>query len=297
MNLPAWASPSHPIVRRELAVWNGYTRRWRWLAVLLILLPVGCSALCGLSGLPIALSENTTAAWALALGVGFIGGLWALHGFATWGLGLILNIGAATLIARERQTQNWELIRLTPLTVPDIVRAKIAALWLWLRWPIVLVLGLRVLGIVGTAAAAGIALIAAPQLDPAFTRAVQTALLIGLVPVALFGLGYFVVELAAGVLYNTALGLLGSALSRTSANAIALTFVLNFALGIAVFAPAQQIATAGIGLVAGLAPDQWQGVAVGVAVLIAFVLPLIIELILGGVALAISLDQARRLPE
>ncbi len=134
-------------------------------------------------------------------------------------LGVLATNRAMASIARERETQNWELLRLTPFDVREIMAAKVAAVVYWLRWPIALVLVLRLLGVV-----AGLADVSSSIGVPGFLAGMLFLII-------------FCGELIVSVLYNCAVGLLASAFARTTAAANAVVYPLHFGLLLFIFIP------------------------------------------------------------
>lgn len=262
MKLPSWASPSHPVAHRELILWQKAGRRWRWLWIPFLLFPLCCAAACGLTLVPQAIAENSPAAWLFSIVLPLLIALWSLHGFATWGLSLFATVGAATLVARERETRNWSLLCITALGVREIIGAKIAALLYWLRWPILAVLALRLISIAtGVAGLVGIFYLI-PVLDPytVIPPEVQVGLTLGIGGAGLVGAALFVIEFFISVFYNCVIGLTASSFLRTSASAVGIAFVAHLILTLFVFAPVQQIiglATSliGVALVPTNSPD------------------------------------------
>lgn len=278
-------------------MWQKRSGRWRWLFIPFLFLPLCCTAVCGLSLLPAALNDNSPGALAVVGGLTLIVGLWSLHSFATWGVNLITTVAAATVIARERETLNWPLLRVTTLAPQEILGAKIAALLAWLRWPIAALLIARVAAVLATAVGAAVLVLFAPRLDPEVTASMQVALWMFTALGAAFMTAFLIVELAASLLYNCAIGLLSSAVSRSSATAVAVTFVLNLVLVLFVFAPAQQAATIGLAALSN-APLPLSGFVFPISAgLAGFFLPLFLESALAAVALMIVVDQTKRLVE
>ena len=206
MKRSAWASPAHPVVRRELLLWRKATRQL-WISFLFF--PLCCSSSFVLT------SRDPASDFRPALTFG----LWGWGGFLSMWLGVLVTSRAMTLIAHERETRNWELLRLTAFDMREIMAAKVAAVVYWLRWPIALVLVLRLLGV-----AAGLADVGSSIGAP------------GLIAGMLF-LIIFCSELIISVLYNCAVGLLASAFSRTIAAANAVVYPLHFGLLLFIFAP------------------------------------------------------------
>lgn len=297
MNFPRWTTTAHPIFRRETALWHKRSWRWRWLFIPFLILPLCCAAACGLTLLPAALEDNSPAALVMAGGLTLIVGLWSLHGFAAWGVSLITTIAASTVIARERETLNWPLLRVTTLSPQEIVSAKIAALLAWLRWPIAALLFARVAAVLATAVGAAVLVFFAPRLDPEVTASMQIALWIVTALGAAFLTAFLIVELAASIIYNCAIGLLSSAVSRSSATAVAVTFVLNLGLALFVFAPAQQVTTIGLAALSNV-PLPLSGFVFPVSAgLSGFFLPLFLETAIAAVAIMIVVDQTKKLVE
>jgi len=299
MSLPAWASASHPIARREQTLWGRALRPWRWVWIPLALLPLCCSAVCALSALPVALTENTAETWLFALGLVLFIGVWGLQGFLGFGLNLFLSIGASTLIARERETQNWPMLRITTLHVPEIVGAKIAALLRQSRWPIGAVLAARLFAAAITTLYAGGALYVfarAPEI--AADTAALTGLWVSFGASAIALTAYFIVELIAGVFYNCGVGLLASCFSRATGAAVGITFVLHFVLWFLVLTPIQQILVPLIAaLSAAFPPDVSALMFVGASIVSSFLLPLAFEIGVAAAAFFIVLQVTQGISE
>jgi hypothetical protein len=260
--LPAWASPDHPIVRRELQQWRRRTQRWRGLLLILFsLLPTCAAGLCALMASPILIEifnpANANDAGQIASALFLIGGmiltaLWVFSSILSFGLSLLRSIGASTLIAAERETQNWQLLRLTSLSVEDILRAKLAGLWHWLMLPTLLILLLRFFSLFLTGLV--VVLVTAFLLSLSAANSVVQLQTWAYVLSAVVGFGlYYVLEMISSLLYDCGVGLLASAYSRTSASAVGVTFALNFGLNLFIFAPLQQVVAAMTSIFGGLA--------------------------------------------
>ncbi len=251
MKLPNWASLNHPIAHRELTLWQKAGRRWRWLWIPFLTFPLCCAAACGLTLVPQAIADSSLAAWLFTIVLPLLIALWGLHGFATWGLSLFTTVGAATFIARERETQNWALLRITTLGVREIIGAKIAALLYWLRWPILAVLALRLIAIAASVIGLAGIFYLIPALDPsvAIPPELQLGLTLGVGGAGIFGAALFALELFIGLFYNCAIGLTASSFLRTSASAVGIAFVAHLILTLFVFAPVQQIIGLGASLI------------------------------------------------
>ncbi len=305
MSLPGWASPNHPLARRELGLWQKASRKWRWLSIPLLLFPLCCVGACGLTMIPMAVADNSPAAWLFTILLPFMIGLWSFHGLATFALSLFLTIGAATLIARERETRNWQLLRLTTLSLPEIVGAKTVSLFYWLRWPI---LGLFVLRLVVTILSVGglaavIYLLLA--VDPTFVAPpeLQLNLGLGLGASAIISTAFFLLELLISVLYNCVVGLTASSFMRTSASAVGVAFAAHLILALFVFAPAQQIVSVFLGIISINLMPRFLDSSFGPLILplaagvISYLVNVLLEMGVVVAGIFISLQQAQRLTE
>lgn len=306
--LPPWASPDHPVVRRELQQWRKRSRRWRGvLLALFLLLPICATGGCMLMVSPILLeifnSANSTDAGQIASALFLIGGmilagLWIFSSLLSFGLSLLRSIGASTLIAHERETQNWQLLRLTSLSVEDILRAKLAGLWRWLMWPTLLILLLRfftlvITGVVAVLVTAFVLNVGATDLP---TQLQAWAYVLG----AALGLGiYYVVEMISSLFYDCGIGLMASAYSRTSATAVGITFAINFALNLFIFAPIQQVAGMMTSIFGGLASILTNSpfFFIAITALTTSGLQIFLLLVTAAGSYYIALNQARNLLE
>jgi hypothetical protein len=254
--LPAWARPGHPIVRYERRHWEK-SRGWRLARVLFwggpltfVLLPAACAVVFSLGA-----TFTSPAEIILTLGGTFTVGLGLLATLAFWLNNLSASLLAATLIARERESQTWPFLRLTSLTTLDIVGGKLAAVFYTLARPLQFLTALRLAvllsgavtlalayaasGLTRDQLAAGIAgLIVEAQLPPG-----QWALLLVFLAAAgLFGLANWLAEPLLGVTYNAIVGLAASCLARSRGAAIVIVVAAHLGLGLALYAPAQQAA-------------------------------------------------------
>lgn len=242
--LPAWASKKHPIVEREIALWQKRSRPWRWAWALVFVIPLLCSSMCGLSTFIAAVDSpnaDKLIGSIIALITTISVALWILHGFMMFAIWILSSIGTSTVIAHERETQNWSLLRITPLKIHEVVTAKIVGVLRWLILPISFTFILRLL-------MTAIGWIIAIALFYAASRGVNTltpeikiGITLGSVPVVFIALVYFTLDLIASIIYNCSIGLLASSFSRTSATAVAITLILNFVSSFFVMAPAQQV--------------------------------------------------------
>jgi hypothetical protein len=288
--LPAWVRPTHPIVRNEIRHW-AQSRGWRFMRILLVggtltflVAPAGCAALFAISSQPLSPVELI-----LVTGGVFTLGLAVISVLVQWLNSLSASILGATLIARERQSQTWPFLRLTSLTSIDIAGGKLAALLYTLAQPIALVLGLRLLALLGGLATALLAIAASGLTLPALqgllqslfdelllsTGQAQLGLTFGIAGV-LTALAAWFIEPVFSVLYNALLGLAVSTLARSSGAAIVLVFAAHFGLALGVYAPAQQVGTL---MLLPLTQNIDAGGA-AVLVLLAVVLPLALQAVL-----------------
>ena len=264
MKLPPWASPAHPIARREAAAWRKTLRKWGWLVIPVILLALISSACSLISNLPLLLQVGLSAENLILAGVFLTQSLaqtiWNLNNTVAWIVDLAIGLGMTITIARERETQNWDLLRLTPVSVNEILLAKTTAILRQFRWPILLTtlvntLGLPLLG----AVAIGFMLLlnmVEPGLIPQNTRI--TAIVV--VALSLFPTLLFMwLNTLLNIAYNCSIGLAVSCSARTQANAVAFSLVTHFVLNTFILTPAFLIflITAGaFGGLAGLLADS-----------------------------------------
>jgi|CXWL01.1.fsa_nt_gi hypothetical protein len=264
MKLPPWASPAHPIARREAAAWRKTLRKWGWLVIPVILLALISSACSLISNLPLLLQVGLSAENLILAGVFLTQSLaqtiWNLNNTVAWIVDLAIGLGMTITIARERETQNWDLLRLTPVSVNEILLAKTTAILRQFRWPILLTtlvntLGLPLLG----AVAIGFMLLlnmVEPGLIPQNTQI--TAIVV--VALSLFPTLLFMwLNTLLNIAYNCSIGLAVSCSARTQANAVAFSLVTHFVLNTFILTPAFLIflITAGaFGGLAGLLADS-----------------------------------------
>lgn len=254
-SLPAWARPSHPIVRYERRHWQA-SAVWRLAgglvwggSLVFLLLPAACAVL-------FTLTSTFQNAADLVLGVGglFTFGLIVISALLSGLNSLSAGILGATLIARERESQTWSFLRLTTLPTHEIALGKLMALFYTLSRPVLIITGLRALALISgvltlalTYAVSGLtadqlsftvaAVLAELTPDPA---QVIPTLLLALAGV-LAGLVFWFVEPVWGVVYSGVLGLAAGTLVRSRGAAIALMFALQLGLGLGLYAPAQQL--------------------------------------------------------
>jgi hypothetical protein len=298
MKLPYWATPSHPIARRELIVWRkgGLSLWWLWI---IFLLPPLCGAL-GLffSLLSAVFSFNSASAfnevpaefWAGITGGTLLTALWGMQAFLGWGLGLFVVIGSAGVIARERESQNWPLLRLTSFDVPDIVSAKMVAILRGLIRPLMALLILRVLSVVGT--------VVFVYILAAVTRNNDGQQLQAITVNAILFLPFFLLTALSGTLYTSALSTLVSSIVRTPAVALAMSFVTLLLLWLFAFLPIQYVAYTIIDRLAQALLPYWVSSQILIPIIIAgFALPAVMQIGVAALALGLSFERAGRLEE
>lgn len=276
-------------------------RRWRWVAVPFALLPCACTGIFTLTALPVAF-EAGSPQWTVAILVGWVilSMLWITGGLLGWALGTFANIGAAVTVARERETHNWAMLRLTAMPIREIVAAKLAALTRLIFWPAVVALGLEVasFGLSGVALIVGVLVLgaSAPQdFRPEMQIGVIAAILGGEPVITI----YAIVATTISLLYNCAVGLLTSTLTRTTASAVILSFGIHFGINLFVFVPVQQLTSIMVQLLGGaLALATQSPLAFFIFVpIVSFVLPIALELVIGAAAFLIAMNQAQNIIE
>jgi hypothetical protein len=254
---PGWARPAHPVFRFE-------ARRWRrsrasrllrgsvWVTPIILLL--GILVALGAAGL----SANALAPQSdvlIVAGGTYVFLLATVSALFNWLVGLAGSLLGASLIARERETQNWPFLRVTTLSTVEIVGGKLAALLQLLVKPAHAIALLRLGALGGGAVALGLAVASSGVTPEEALDAVTSFEPLAFLPASSLllaasvgGLGllawitYWLIEPYFNVLYNSAIGMTASSLARTRGLAIGLTFVIHLILGLAVYAPVQQFA-------------------------------------------------------
>ncbi|MCC7360439.1 MAG: hypothetical protein IT317_13235 [Anaerolineales bacterium] len=256
LTLPAWARAAHPIVRYERRHWQA-SRTWRLVNVLLwggslvfLLVPAACSLL-----FTVGFTFQSPAEVVLGLGGLFTLGLFIVTAILSGLNALCAGILGATVIARERESQTWPFLRLTPLTGREIALGKLMAVFYTLGRPLAIITGLRLLALLGGLVTVIVAYLvsganpyALAELAAALQRDLAAApghvfpglMLLGLG--LLVGLVTWLAEPLWGVLYNGVLGLAASTLVRSRGAAVAVLFGAQFGIALGLVAPAQQIA-------------------------------------------------------
>ncbi len=255
---PAWATTQNPVFRYETGRWRRsrfrrYVQPAAWsvalfLFLIFVCLPAACAGLLTVtsssSGLPVSdsrLSDFLSAAVLFLLASG------ALSALANALMGLAASALAATLIARDRETQTWPLLRLTTLTPGQIVGGKFAAFLDILKNSMHLVALWRALTVAAALGAGVLFILTMPDVQSALAdlRSAVPAeaglTLAGGVLVGLMAAAYWLVEPYFTVVYNGAVGLAVSTFARTRRWAIALVFITQFTLGLALYWPVQQM--------------------------------------------------------
>jgi hypothetical protein len=259
MVLPTWATPQHPIGQHEGAMWRSFLRRWWWLGMLPIAFAL-ITGLCGVTGnLPIFIQATVLSnSSELLFFAGFaivqtlVQSVWNLNASVQWVVGVAVALGSAVTIARERETKNWELLRLTPIPVGEIALAKVVAILRPFLWPILITTAINLIGtlLLGGVLIAGV--LALNTIDPTiFTFDLQIAviaIIVGIIPILMI---FIAVNTVLDLAYNTAIGLLASCWATTRANAIALSLVMHFILSIFIMGPLYFLLFIGSSLLAG----------------------------------------------
>jgi MFS family permease len=254
---PAWATTDNPVFRYETGRWR-HSRRWRnlrpavWGLALFFFLIFACLPAACVGGLalwpklpnPASSGPDASIFWAGTL---FVLASVVLTGLANGLLGVVSTALAATLIARERESQAWPLVRLTTLTSGQIVGGKLAAFLCTLQEYMHLIVVWRGLTLVGGVLAFVLLTLVSPDVRSLLIAwpvapAASTLTLAewGAVGV-LIGI-FWLVEPYFNVFYNGAVGLAVSTFARTRRSAIVLVFIAQFTLGLALFWPVQQVA-------------------------------------------------------
>ena len=263
LKLPAWTDAQHPIGRYERLIWRKFLGRWWWLAALPIAF-VLLTTLCSLaSNLPvfIQLTVVPTSSASPELGLIAIGlivqtlfqSVWNINTTIQWVIGVAIGFGSAVTIARERETKNWELLCLTPMTAGEIALAKTYTIVRQFLWPLVITtivnIGLTLL--LALVILAGLLLFnsASPGELPSAVINIIIALTLIATPVIL---SFLLLNSVLDVLNSLAVGLAASCWSKTRANAVALTIIANFILNIFILIPIYFVLFIGVAFIGGL---------------------------------------------
>ena len=298
MKLPIWATAAHPIARRELNLWRkaGLSLWWLWI---IFLLPPLCGAFSLLfSVLSAAFSFSVTSVnafndlppefWASIFGGTALAALWGMQAFLGWGIGIFAVIGSAGVIAREREAQIWPLLRLTAFDVPDIVSAKITAVLRGLARPVLAVLALRVASVVGSVLFAYLlaALTGSSGNDQQLQWITINAFLF---------LPVFLLTVLSGTIYTCAISTFVSAIVRTPAVALAMSFLTLLLLWLFVFLPVQfYVYAIADQLLQTAVPYPYNFQLLIPAIFAWFLLPAIMQVGLAALAFGLSFERAGR---
>ncbi len=256
----------HPLTWPDVAFWR---KQRRSLLLTFIGLPLLVSiALWGAYVGPI-LSGYVTISFK-DLSTAIATNLWAMQIILGLWLGMVCTIRATAAIAHLRETSVWPLVKIMPYSLPELFRYKTQALQHGLRWPIRLVLILRVASLL-------FGFITTPPVS--LFECMLTAVFLCL----------FCAELFISVRYNCAVGLLASTLARTTAQANGFAYLLHGALFLVFFAP--------------LWWGFWQGSVSGFgvnspaagAVLVQYGLLSVMQLLIIGVCYSVAIRRAERL--
>lgn len=249
----------HPVYRHETEGWS-YLSLWRKVrrgclpSTALVL--AGPAACCGL--LSISLIENPgqpSLEW-LIVPFAALTGLFAGGELIRWLTGLLATALTSTVLSSEVEAETYDLLRVTPLPVHEIVLAKFSASFQQFRLPLttviltrgVFILGLLALGslLVASNATPLSSSLAAPS-PPLVSEAelsaasVAASVIVG-ASALLAGLIWFLYFLAAPVLGTfiyAAIGLLASAWARTRTGGLVGAAGLRAALWVASYIAGQ----------------------------------------------------------
>lgn len=254
-----WGAPDDPVFRHEVAGWS-YLGLWRSLRraclPLVLLLLIGSSACCGLSLLGLLLESGGLGPESpIVIAFAVLTGLLVAGEIVRWVAGLLATALTATSISAEVEAETYGLLRLTPIPARRIVLAKFGAAYRQLLLPTVIVSAIRIIGVVGIIGL-GIGLLAGaaygsapaipaapgptptplpvPQIDvlPVFASIGSYLLaLVGVVVAIVMWLIYIIVEPFLTMMMFSALGMLGSAWSKTRSGGLLVSFGLRVALG------------------------------------------------------------------
>jgi hypothetical protein len=238
MKLPGWASRHHPVVLRDLRQWRIHRRSLGWLWVIFLLPPLASpfivfavfTLLVSSSGGSLSAIEPEV--WGAVISGSILLALWSLQAFMGWGLAVFAVVGAASTVARERETLNWSMLRLTLLDIPNILNAKLSAVLRWLAPATLALLLLRIVCVIGLV---GFVLIWRKTLFSISDDKVADLLIICGTFLPLFA-GSTLTDL----IYTCAISALASTIFKSSAQTLALAFGLLLLLWLFIFLPVQR---------------------------------------------------------
>lgn len=295
-HLPRWASLDHPVVKRELSVWRHLSPRWEsmWNNIwfLFLFLPMFGSILCGLATLIGAIFYSPRAV------VPFLAALWLLQLLPSWVIKVFASLGASLSITRERETSNWILMRITPLSITHIVGAKIAGLIHWMSEPLIILLIMRVIAAIATSVMV-VSLTQTPAISTSsfgIAFRFQPSVWIGGAALSILIFTFSFIEIASSLLYNCGIGLMASSLARNSTTAIVINFTLQLILWLFIFLPLQRFIAP---LITELLTTFYQGQVIDVIapILMSLMIPIAAEVWLAFTAFRIALRRAQNLIE
>jgi hypothetical protein len=208
----------HPLTWPEAAYWRKQRVR---LLITFVLFPLTISAALWAVSLWISWVMAPSAPYQTVVPDWFdnlVINIWGVEIFLSIWLAVVVIQRATLGIAHLRETLNWPLVKIMPYSLDELYRQKAKAIEHSLRWPIRLVLALRVASVV-------LWVFNTPGVS--FTECVLAATFIYV----------FCAELVVSVRYNSAVGLFASTLAKTTAQANGLAYLLQGLLFLFVFAP------------------------------------------------------------
>ncbi len=226
IHLPAWAQLDHPLVQRELAELPAFLGADGNLTVKMVLLAIAGLGLAGAA----------------------CGGLWWPPIAAA--LGLLPLLYGAMLVNRDRAAQRWDMLRVTPYSIRELLLAKVSAVLYRLAPLLALLLAgqslayvlssLMVLSMWGTVAVNGVQVFSASP---------------GMGAATLPGIGIFfgltLADTVVGFVLNIVVGLLASTL--TDGRGAAYAAAIGLRLLVAGLLTSITLLVAGIGMTGGMA--------------------------------------------
>lgn len=312
----------NPIYQHEVKGWS-YMRLWAGLRrgclpLLGILLLVGL--MCG--GSVALLLLNNAPDWngIVAILIGALIGLMAAGEMVRWGTGLLATLLSSTTISAEVEAQTFGLLRLTDLSAREIVLAKFGATFRQFWLPLLTVAGVRILSVLGLGLTLGLVALNDPSVATAASGAVestvpalQSAAVVGvtivvIIAVMVWLLYYFTVPILRTFTFAT-LGIFASSLAKTRSGGLTLALAIRVGLWVLTYT-ASQIASVMVSLfttpliLQGSNPtfnfnlDPLTTVLSGALIsLISAVVLVVVQVILGLVALRLTVRRAERLPQ
>jgi len=254
-----WGAPEDPVFRHEVAGWS-YMGLWRSLRrgclPLVLLLLIGSGGCCGLTFLlPLVQSGGLGPESPFLIALAVLMGLFIAGEIVRWITGLLATALTATSISAEVEAETYGLLRLTPIPARRIVLAKFGAAYRQILLPTVIVSIIRAIGLVGIiglvigvvagAISGAVPAVSSvpgptptplpiPQIDvlPVFASVGgYIVAAVGIVVAAILWLLYLIVEPFLSMMMFAALGMLGSAWSKTRSGGLLAAFGLRVMLG------------------------------------------------------------------